>query len=180
MEEIEVAKEGKKKKGKKVAKRKLKKRSGCELSMMTSIARDLTSDHDPRGLGVPTITVEETRSQPGSRRASVFDMINMSKELVRRDSEVVTELEVVKNGRWKTAMKNSSESTEEISLRNTGRRNSVKRGSIGEDDPEIAAKKLRSIIDMMARPSREAQQAYTWDVVDTPAESMKKAPKVKG
>ena len=175
-----MAKEGKKKKGKKVAKRKLKKRSGCELSMMTSIARERTSDHNPRGLRVPTITVEETRSQPGSRRASVFDMINMSKELVRRDSEVVTELEVVKNGRWKTAMKNSSESTKEISLRNTGRRNSVKRGSIGEDDPEIAAKKLRSIIDMMARPSREAQQAYTWDAVDIPSESMRKAPKVKG
>ena len=33
----------------------------------------------------------------GSRRESVFDMINMSTELGRRDLEVVTEMEVGKN-----------------------------------------------------------------------------------
>ena len=174
MEEIEVSKEGRKKRGKRVAKRKLKKRSEGDLSMMTSIARDLTVDKEPMGLGVPTITVEETKSQPGSRRASVFDMINLSTELGRRDSEVVTELEVVKNERWKAAVRRKED------VETSGRRGSGKRGSLAEDDPEVAAKKLRSILDVMANPSRLAQQSFTWDSVRkeevAPEEAKKKAP----
>lgn len=34
-----------------------------------------------------------------------------------------------------------------------------------EDDPDIVAKKLRSMIDLMQRPSRNIQKSFTWDDV---------------
>ena len=126
---------------------------------MSEMVRVRPAEAELVGLGVPTIVVEETRSQPGSRRASVFDMINLSTELGRRDSEVVTELEVVKNERWKAAVRRKED------VETSGRRGSGKRGSLAEDDPEVAAKKLRSILDVMANPSRLAQQSFTWDAV---------------
>ena len=39
-----------------------------------------------------------------------------------------------------------------MSVETSGRRNSGKRGSLAEDDPEVEAKKLRSILDVMASP----------------------------
>ena len=143
---------------------------------MSEMVRVRPAEAELVGLGVPTIVVEETRSQPGSRRASVFDMINLSTELGRRDSEVITEIEVVKNERWKAAVQRKED---DMSLENSGRRNSGKRGSLAEDDPEVAAKKLRSILDVMANPSRQAQQSFTWDAVRkeevAPEEVKKKA-----
>ena len=144
---------------------------------MSEMVRVRPAEAELVGLGVPTIVVEETRSQPGSRRASVFDMINLSTELGRRDSEVITEIEVVKNERWKAAVQRKED---DMSLEASGRRNSGKRGSLAEDDPEVAAKKLRSILDVMANPSRLAQQSFTWDSVRkeevAPEEAKKKAP----
>ena len=136
----------------KVARKKLKKKTtdSYEVSEVTNLVGGLTLP------GMPSIVVgniEETRSQPGSRRGSTIDPEARAREIVRRESVALPDPIL---GRWA-----EEEEDDAFSFRSAGRRGSMKRGSVAEDD--FGARKLKKI---MQAPDRNMQKNFAWDQVD--------------
>ena len=91
---METDKERKKKKGRRVLKRKGKKPKDYCVEQVTILVKDLNVEPLDSSLGPPEIPVEETQSQPESRRGSTstqavpVQFLLNPREVARRASDV--------------------------------------------------------------------------------------------
>ena len=145
--EMDLDNEKQKKKQKKVIKKKSFRKKSKNVTEVTEMVDGLKVNHGP------DIVIEETRSQPGSRRNSSFSSEDLPQ---RRASNVGINHQ----------SKDAEPHTEDGSIMT--RRASVKRGSIfyAEDEEDLEAKKVKAALNAMGLLKKK-QKAFTWDTQTT-------------
>ena len=148
---MDLENEKQKKKQKKVVRKKSFRKKTKNVSEVTEMVDGLKVNQGPN------IVIEETRSQPGSRRSSSVALEEMPQ---RRASNVdFQHTKVVEPN------------TEDNPMMN--RRASVKRGSIFhvEDEEDLEAKKVKAALTAMGLLKKK-QKAFTWDTQTTAKEKI--------
>ena len=162
---METEKERKKKKGRRILKRKVKKGKDETVEEVTSLVKDLKVQPLDCSLGVPDIKIEETQSQPQSRRGSTntqsvpVQFLLNPKEVARRSSDASA---------MQGGFKEENENVNDHNKRRDSitRRGSVKRGSLTwQEEEELETKRLKAAIEAMGM-RKKAQKEFTWDSVE--------------
>ena len=148
---MDLENEKQKKKQKKVVRKKSFRKKTKNVSEVTEMVDGLKVNQGPN------IVIEETRSQPGSRRSSSVALEEMPQ---RRASNVdFQHTKVVEPNMEDNPMMT--------------RRASVKRGSIFhvEDEEDLEAKKVKAALTAMGLLKKK-QKAFTWDTQTTAKEKI--------
>ena len=150
--EIDVEIEKQKKKTKKVVRKKSFRKKSRNVTEVTEMVDSLKVNQGP------SIVIEETKSQPGSRRNSSA----VPEEMPQRRASNVGILNQSKD----------AEPHKEEGMIMT-RRASVKRGSIfhAEDEEDLEAKKVKAALTAMGLLKKK-QKAFTWDTQTTQKEKI--------
>ena len=153
MKEMDLENEKQKKKQKKVVRKKSFRKKTKNVSEVTEMVDGLKVNQGPN------IVIEETRSQPGTRRNSSVAPEEMPQ---RRASNVGTV--DFHHGRGEHNSEDAAMMT---------RRASVKRGSIfhAEDEEDLEAKKVKAALTAMGLLKKK-QKAFTWDTQTTAKEKI--------
>ena len=152
---MDLDNEKQKKKQRKVVKRKSVRKKSRNVEQVTDMVDSLKVHQGP------SIVIEETRSQPGSRRNSSL----APEEMPRRSSNVG--ILTTKSQQSSHPRKDSDPSLDDGSTR----RASVKRGSLFEDEEDLEAKKIKAALTAMGLLKKK-QKAFTWDTNTTKQEKI--------
>ena len=176
---MEIENEKRKKKPKKIVKRKsFRKDKNVNVEDVATKVDGMRINKGNDGLGIPDIYVEESRSQPGSRRNSNIPgplLLNPS-EVTRRASMVPTDItrrssnasmvptDITRRSSNASMIPDGSSYVRRES-QDTTRRGSIKRGSISwEEEEALEAKKLKATLEAMGMIKKK-QKEFTWDSV---------------
>ena len=143
----------KKKKGKKVLRKKVKNKSD-DTDDASDVVKEVKKEVEDQDGSLLTIDegIVESKSQPGSRRGSIFDSLNLvPSEIVRRDS-----IGVVDEAR--------RDSLGPLAGFDVRRGSVASRGSNASEE-DVDAEKLAKFVALMKKPNRNVQKSFTWDNV---------------
>ena len=150
---LEEATKEKKKRVKKVIHKRVNKKGSEVEELKNELTNLKCSSSESSSHSAPRIIIEESRSQPESRRGSI-----LPSETSRRDSDMGHAGSMSDTRRRSSVMSDTAlsgvlEVKDKINKAGSPR------------DEEISSKKMKNIMAMMMKPSRNIQKAYTWDDV---------------
>ena len=163
-------KERKKKKARKILKRKVKKEKGVDE--VTSLVKGLKVNQADSSLDIPSIEVDETKSQPQSRRGSTngqslpVQFLLNPKEVLRRSSDAGALKVNFKEEIKQDIIREHDKRRDSTEYFTKTRRGSIKRGSLTmQEEEELETKRLKAAVEAMGM-RKQAQKDFCWDTVE--------------
>ena len=147
--------QGKKKKKVKKIRKKSKTKSD-DTDDVTDLVKKVELEVEDQNESLLTVDegIDVSKSQPGSRRGSVFDSLNLApSEILRRDSIGVA-----------NEPRRDSLALAGIDIR----RGSVARKGSAASDEDVDPEKLAKFVALMKTPNRNVQKSFTWDNLAAP------------